>query len=111
MIHRQHLSRHLPAALPLEGCQRGDVFFYCGPPRRGAGNCWLTAGMQGEVIEAGLIEGLRTRSVVECRALVEPLSGSVRLRFKGFPELCSLEQRHLSQDPPPCRWEPLKLLF
>ena len=83
MIHRQHLSRHLPAALPLEGCQRGDVF-YCGPPRRGAGNCWLTAGMQGEVIEAGLIEGLRTRSVVECRALVERCQAACGFASKAF---------------------------
>ncbi|CAE7660800.1 unnamed protein product [Symbiodinium sp. CCMP2456] len=80
-IHAAHLSR-TPPPIPVSG-KVGDVFYYAGPPRMGRDGAELQPGEQGEVVEQGV------------------LPGSLRLRFANFPELCSVEMRHLRPEPPP----------
>ncbi|CAE6955001.1 ICU11, partial [Symbiodinium sp. KB8] len=80
-IHAAHLSR-TPPPIPVSG-KVGDVFYYAGPPRMGRDGAELQPGEQGEVVEQGV------------------LPGSLRLRFANFPELCSVELRHLRPEPPP----------
>eukprot|EP00913_Durusdinium_trenchii_P019093 g17943.t1 len=83
VVHRLHLSRSPPNAVPLPaGCDVGETFFYCGPLRRIGGRV-LTPGARGEVVEAGLLEG------------------SLRLRFQGFGfTLFSVEMQNLSKEAP-----------